>query len=68
MNGEAAAYAAENKARLSLLRDPETEKVKLSPHEYRPSLVYFSDITDDPSDWSNQALASYYSKKSVKLR
>jgi hypothetical protein len=67
LNGNAAVYAAENKDRLKLLRDPECLEAVLSEHTVKPSLLYFSDVTEDSQDWVNKAVADYYEKSSVIL-
>lgn len=67
ISGSAVRYAAQNTERWRLLTDPAAEQVVLPPYTDRPALLFFSDITNDPSDWTNQALARYYGKKSVRI-
>ena len=67
VNGNASAYAAENKQRLQILRDASEPDAQLPEHTVKPELLYFSDITEDTEDWINKAVAEYYEKTSVKL-
>lgn len=66
-NGTAAAYAAEHEERMRILTDPQIRDAVLAPYEAQPTLLYYSDVTDDPEDWTNVALASFYEKDSVVL-
>ncbi|WP_026669665.1 DUF6056 family protein [Butyrivibrio sp. AE3006] len=65
--GKAGTYKAEFKERLKVLKDDSVKDVKLKPYSVKPELLYFSDITDDASDWLNNAVAEYYHKDSVVL-
>lgn len=67
MDGSAAAYARERDARTALLLDGDSDSVTLPPMANRPSLLYIGDVTDNPEDWRNQALARYYGKRQVIL-
>lgn len=66
-NGSASVYAAENRERLAVLKSGYTSMVELREHSEKPSLLYFSDISEDPEDWVNKAVAEYYEKSGVKL-
>lgn len=66
-SGEAAAYRAECEARLVLLNDSTVSDVCLPPLSARPYVLFFDDITPDPTDWRNESLAKYYGKDSVTL-
>jgi hypothetical protein len=65
--GKAGTYKAEFSERLKVLKDDSIKDVRLKPYSVRPELLYFSDITDDTSDWLNNAVAEYYHKDSVAL-
>ena len=67
MSGEASVYASENRQRLEILKDSTALDAELPAHSVKPSLLYFSDITEDTQDWVNKAVAEYYDKNSVKL-
>ena len=67
VNGDAAIYAAENRERLQVLKDPAVTDAQLKQHSVKPALLYFSDISEDQEDWVNKAVAEYYEKTSVKL-
>lgn len=66
-HGYAKQYYAEHQERLLLLKDESIKDVYLKPYTFKPYLLFFGDITDDPQDWVNQALADYYNKASVTL-
>ena len=66
-DGTAAAFAQERDGRLPALLDPEQTDPRFSPLEHRPGLLFHSDITTDPGDWANLALAHFYQKSSVAL-
>ena len=66
-DGSAAGYAMANRDRLMQLTSQGAIDVVLAPHEYRPELLFFSDITTDPDDWNNRGVARYYSLRSVVL-
>ena len=64
VNGEAQEYDRIADERMQLLLSDETTVV-LQPFTTEPYLLYFYDITDDPTDLGNQAMAAYYGKESV---
>ena len=67
-NGCAAEYAQEHAQRMEILMDPEIRDAVLKPYSAQPTLLYYSDITEDPEDWTNVALASFYGKDSVVIK
>ena len=67
-NGEAKSYREQYLERLDILEDRSVKKAILTPYEENPGLLYYSDITSDPKDWSNKALANYYGKKKVRIK
>lgn len=66
-NGNAATYASENRHRLEILKNREVSEAELPEHTVKPELLYFSDVTENPQDWVNEAVAEYYEKTSVRL-
>lgn len=60
-------YYAEYQERLSILKDESVKTVYFEPYTYRPYLLFFGDITDDPDDWVNRSMAAYYGKDFVTL-
>ena len=68
MNGHAARYKEQNDGRRKILRDTSVKDAVLDEFDYKPDLLFFSDIETDPSNWQNKALARYYGKDSVVLR
>ena len=68
LNGHAARYKEQNDGRRKILRDTSVKDAVLDEFDYKPDLLFFSDIETDPSNWQNKALARYYGKDSVVLR
>ncbi|MCR5031487.1 MAG: hypothetical protein K6A92_01350 [Lachnospiraceae bacterium] len=66
--GEAASYRKENEARWELYEGSEVMDVVVDDYTVKPYVLYHDDIIEDPTDWRNVALASFFSKKSVRLR
>ncbi len=67
-NGEAKAFHDCAVGRLRILRDPDVHDAELEDYPSRPYLLYYDDITADPSDWKNIDMASFYGKDSVVLK
>lgn len=66
-SGEAARYHEQAMERKEAYLDPELTDVEVEPYEYKPYLLFFDDITDDPGNWKNQGVSGYYGKDSVRL-
>lgn len=64
--GEAQAFDREYQERLEILNGPGDE-VTVKAFEVKPWLLYFDDITEDPYDWRNAAVAFWYDKMRVSL-
>ena len=67
-NGNAAQYAAEQQARFEILHDESVTDAVLTEFSVKPDLLFYTDITEDPADWTNSAAAEYYGKNSVVLK
>lgn len=65
--GYAQTYYSEYLERLTVLEDDSVKDVYFEPFTFYPYLLFFGDITDDPNDWTNRAMSSYYGKDSVTL-
>lgn len=68
MSGEAAEYHACAQRRFDILKDSSIEDAELERFPCQPYLLFFDDITDDPTDWRNVDMSSYYGKNSVVLK
>lgn len=68
VKGEASIYLEENKIRWALYEDDEISDVEVADFSVIPRVLYFDDITEDPADWRNRDLASFFGKNSVRLR
>lgn len=64
-SGSAQTYKEEWDARMELLMDEEFTDVVLTPSQEKPALLYMGDATTDSGNWSNQAVANYFSKNTV---
>ncbi|WP_022760262.1 DUF6056 family protein [Butyrivibrio sp. AD3002] len=65
---DAATYKAEFNDRLTVLKDGKIKDAEISPYSVHPTLLFFSDITEDEKDWLNKAVAEYYHKNKVTLK
>ena len=66
--GDAAIYRREFDERLVALKDDNAKTAELLPYSVHPTVLFFSDITDDEKDWLNEAMAKYYHKDRVVLK
>lgn len=53
---------------MDLLYDDSIQDVELQELSVKPYVLYFDDITNNPDDWRNTAVAEYYNKSSVILK
>lgn len=65
-NGDAKAYSVELNDRIKLYLDKNIKDVEVPDLTVKPSMLFFSDITDNPEYWSNVSLKNYYDKNSIK--
>lgn len=65
--GYAQAYHQETLHRIALLSMVGVEEVWVPNYSVRPALLNLEDISTDPSNWRNQALADWYGKETVHL-
>lgn len=63
--GEAARYGEETAQRTETLRSSEEADIQLELLQTKPYLLFFSDISTDPSDWTNVLMSRYYQKNSI---
>lgn len=67
LRNEAQAYAEEFDERLEIYVDDSVKEVVLSPLTSHPRLLFMEDLSDDSSYWTNQSVAKYYDKDSVRV-
>ena len=60
--GEAQVYDQEIRAREALYNDPNVKEVYVEEVTYRPELLYYGTLTEDPEDGRNLAMCEYYDK------
>ena len=66
-SGEAAAFHETALSRLDTLTDPSVADAVLEDYPTHPYLLFYDDISVDPTDWHNIDMASFYGKNSVTL-
>ncbi len=64
---EAKIYNEEWQERLAILNDDNIEDVVFHPYSRKPYLLFFIDVTDDKTNWINEAYARYFNKNFVVL-
>ena len=64
-SGDAQAYHAVYEERFKLLHDDSVQNVVMEPNPWYPVLICGGDFSEDPDNWTNHSLATYYGKESV---
>lgn len=67
-SGELEAYDAIMNERIDTYINNENKNLQIDSINVRPYLIYFDDITEDPNDWRNKSLTSYYNKESIVIK
>lgn len=65
--GEAEIFYEEAMERYALYTDKDLEEVTVAPYSAKPHLFSFDDLSENPGNWLNLAVANYYHKSSVRL-
>ena len=65
-SGEAQQYHQEYLQRLQIFQS-DSLSVTVNEFSVKPYLLFFDDITEDPENWKNIAVAQWYQKENVKL-
>lgn len=65
--GEAQTFYAEAMERHSLYTDEGISDVEVAPYSEKPYLFSFDDLSGEPGNWLNLAVARYYHKDSVRI-
>lgn len=68
MNGTAAKYGREQEERTGQYHSDPEGTLTVDPFSAPPSLLFFSDITEDSEDWTNLGVCRYYGLDSVVVR
>lgn len=66
--GEAETFYEEAMERYALYTNEELEEVAVAPYSAKPHLFSFEDLSEDPGNWLNLAVANYYHKSSVRCK
>ena len=64
-SGEAQRYYSEALERQTLLEDPSVEDCIFRPYQTEPYLLFFADMSEDPTSYENEDTASFYGKRSI---
>ncbi len=64
--GEAQTFYEDSMERYALYTDEAQTDVVVSPYREKPHLFSFDDLSEDPENWLNLAVARYYHKDSVR--
>ena len=67
LDGSAAAYEAQYRARLLVLSDPSRKEIVFAPYESTADLIFVGDFTGDPLNPVNQRIAAYFDKDSISV-
>ena len=65
--GEAQTFYAEAMERYEIYTDDTITEVEISPYSVKPALFDLEDLSEDPGNWLNLAVAEYYHKVYVKV-
>lgn len=64
-SGEAQRYYAEALERQAVLEDATVEDCVFRPYQTTPYLLFFSDMSEDPTSYENEDAANFYGKSSI---
>ena len=64
-SGEAQRYYAEALERQAVLEDPYAEDCVFRPYQTTPYLLFFADMSEDPTSYENEDTANFYGKRSI---
>jgi hypothetical protein len=65
--GNASAYAQECDARIAAFEDSSTSAVTVEEIKVKATLLFISDLKEDPAVWPNTSTAAYYGKESIAM-
>lgn len=68
LSGSAAAYEKQYRERLLILSDPAQRDIVFTPYESPTDLIYVGDFTGDPNNSTNQRIAAYFDKDSIRVK
>lgn len=64
-SGAAVQYYREYQERCEILEDETQTEVVLHVYTQRPYVLFFSDATEDPENWTNRAMSNFYGKSQI---
>jgi len=66
-NGEAKEYYRQAVLRQTVLEDHSVKDCVFTPYTVQPYLLYFGDMSSDPTDYTNQDASTFYGKDSIRV-
>ncbi|MBQ2802755.1 MAG: hypothetical protein IJF07_02515 [Lachnospiraceae bacterium] len=66
-SGEAQGYEEEYQLRLAILEDEGVKDAVLPAFKHTPDMLYVGDLSDDPTVVSNQQVADYFDKNTIRV-
>lgn len=64
-SGEAQRYYAEALERQAILENPSVKDCVFRPYQTTPYLLFFADLSEDPTSYENEDTANFYGKRSI---
>lgn len=66
-SGEAESYFSEVLSRQAVLEDSSIKDCEFSSYSVKPYLLFFGDMSEDSSDYTNEDTCTFYNKTSIKI-
>ena len=66
--GEAQEFHRQMAERSNICRSAPGEDIVLPKLTAKPPLLAYTDITEDPADWTNETMAEYYGVSTVRVQ
>ena len=66
-SGEAVAYEREYQDRMKVLADDSVQDVVFQPYEHKPDMLFVGDFSGDVQNETNQKIAQYFQKNTVRV-
>ena len=67
-SGDAQHYYIQATERQIVLEDPGISECEFRPFDTKPYILYFTDMTDDPTSYENEDTATFYGKDSIVVK
>ena len=67
VNGDAQTFYTEAMERYDMYTNETIKNIEIKPYSTKPALFEYEDLSEDPGNWLNLAVAEYFHKESVRL-